>query len=99
MLYQVGHFDAIYCSVQINILLTKPFTLEYLSKISLTLKNTYIFNFNISDIRGEKLRTFKSLIPEPEWLTEDMKNIFKYEIHILKNGLRLTKLSCIKEKL
>ena len=80
-------------------MLTKPFTLEYLSKISLTHRNIHIFNFIIFDIRGEKLRTIKSLIPEPEWLTEDVKKIFKYEIHILKNGSRLTKLSCNKEKL
>jgi len=45
------------------------------------------------------MRKSKSLVPEPKWLTEETKNFFKYEIQILKNGLRLTKLSCNKEKL
>ena len=33
-----------------------------------------------------------SLVLEPKWLTDDIKKIFKYEVRIPKNGLRVTKL-------
>lgn len=37
-------------------------------------------------------RENNSPVPEPKWLTEDMKKIFKCEVSIKKNGLRVTKL-------
>jgi hypothetical protein len=39
-----------------------------------------------------------SPVPEPKWLTEDMKKIFNYEVSIKKNGLRVTKLTTENKK-
>jgi hypothetical protein len=33
-----------------------------------------------------------SSVLEPKWLTDDIKKIFKYEVGISKDGLRVTKL-------
>ena len=33
-----------------------------------------------------------SPVLEPKWLTDDIKKIFKYEVRIHKDGLRVTKL-------
>jgi hypothetical protein len=39
-----------------------------------------------------------SPVPEPKWLTEDIKKNFKYEVSIKKNGLRVTKLTTQNKK-
>jgi hypothetical protein len=46
----------------------------------------------IQDRQKKKMTINDYLVPEPEWLSEDLKEIFDHEITLLKNGLRLTKL-------
>ena len=46
-----------------------------------------------------QLRANDSSALEPKWLTEDIKKIFKHEVRILNNGLRLTKLVYKKKKI
>lgn len=43
--------------------------------------------------------TNNSSVLEPKWLTEDIKKVFKHEVRILNNGMRLTKLTTEKKKL
>jgi hypothetical protein len=38
-----------------------------------------------------------SSVPEPKWLTDDMKKFFNYKVHVLNKGLRLTKLVFTRE--
>ena len=40
-----------------------------------------------------------SSVPEPRWLTKDLKKEFKFEVRNLENGLRLTKLILNKKKI
>jgi len=34
----------------------------------------------------------KTTVPEPKWLSKEVKKLFRYEINGFSNGLRLTKL-------
>jgi hypothetical protein len=46
-----------------------------------------------------QLRANDSSVAEPKWLTEDIKKIFNFEVSVLKNGLRVTKLTPEKKNL
>jgi hypothetical protein len=46
--------------------------------------------------RKKSLQKYDSSIPEPKWLTDDVKKIFKYEVSVRKNGIRVTKLTSKK---
>ena len=54
--------------------------------------NRLIFLKKIQHSKEIQLHRNNSLVLEPKWLTDDIKKIFKYEVRIPKNGLRVTKL-------
>ncbi len=84
--------------MELDILLIKTFYFRiFVQDITNSHKCIY-FLVHHSNHRREKLRALKSSVPDPAWLTEDIKNVFKHEVHLLKNGLRLTKLVCVKKE-
>jgi hypothetical protein len=60
--------------------------------------NCFTILRKIQEGKQKELQKSNLSVPESKWLSNEIKNIFNYEVKVLKTGLRLTKFTTKKKQ-
>jgi hypothetical protein len=60
--------------------------------------NRFTILRKIQEGKQKELQKSNLSVPESKWLSNEIKNIFNYEVKVLKTGLRLTKFTTKKKQ-